>query len=142
MIEYALDTNACLALINGSSVPVRRRFKEVLAEGSVVCVSTVALHELWYGVSKSERRDYNTGRVQAFLSGPIRLLPFDEADARAAGEVRALLEQERRPIGAYDSLLAGQAVRRGFTLVTANVREFERVDGLMWENWSASSAIR
>ena len=141
MIEYALDTNACIALINGSSVPVRRRFKDVLAEGSVVCVSTVAVHELWYGVAKSERRDYNTERVQAFLSGPIRLLPFDEADARAAGEVRALLEQERRPIGAYDSLLAGQAVRRGITLVTANVREFERVDGLMWEDWSKSVAI-
>ena len=137
MIEYALDTNACIALINGSSVPVRRRFKAVLAEGSVVLVSTVAVHELWYGVAKSERRDYNTERVQAFLSGPIRLLPFDEADARAAGEVRALLEQERRPIGAYDSLLAGQAVRRGFTLVTADVREFQRVDGLMWEDWSA-----
>ena len=141
MIEYALDTNACIALINGSSVPVRRRFKDVLAEGSVVCVSTVAVHELWYGVAKSERRDYNIERVQAFLSGPIRLLPFDEADARAAGEVRALLEQERRPIGAYDSLLAGQAVRRGITLVTANVREFERVDGLMWEDWSKSVAI-
>ena len=138
MIEYALDTNACIALINGSSVPVRRRFKDVLAAGSVVCVSTVAVHELWYGVAKSERRDYNTERVQAFLSGPVRLLPFDEADARAAGEVRALLEQERRPIGAYDALLAGQAVRRGFTLVTANVREFERVDGLMWENWSVA----
>ena len=141
MIEYALDTNACIALINGSSVPVRRRFKDVLAEGSVVCVSTVAVHELWYGVAKSERRDYNIERVQAFLSGPIRLLPFDEADARAAGEVRALLEQERRPIGAYDSLLAGQAARRGITLVTANVREFERVDGLMWEDWSKSVAI-
>ena len=141
MIEYALDTNACIALINGSSVPVRRRFKDVLAEGSVVCVSTVAVHELWYGVAKSERRDYNTERVQAFLSGPIRLLPFDEADARAAGEVRALLEQERRPIGAYDSLLAGQAVRRGFTLVTANVRQFQRVDGLRWEDWSKSVAI-
>ena len=84
MIEYALDTNACIALINGSSVPVRRRFKEVLAEGSVVCVSTVAIHELWYGVAKSARRDYNTERVQAFLSGPVSLLPFDEADARAA----------------------------------------------------------
>jgi len=138
MIEYALDTNACIALINGSSVPVRRRFKDVLAEGSVVCVSTVAVHELWYGVAKSERRDYNTERLQAFLSGPIRLLPFDEADARAAGEVRALLERERRPIGAYDLLLAGQAVRREFTLVTANVRAFERVEGLMCENWSAA----
>ena len=136
MIEYSLDTNACIALINGSSIPVRRRFKEVLAEGSVVCVSSVAVHELWYGVSKSARRDYNTERVQAFLRGPIHVLPFDDADARAVGEVRALLEQERRPIGAYDSLLAGQAARRGITLVTANVREFERVDGLMWEDWS------
>lgn len=136
MIEYTLDTNACIALINGTSVPVRRRFKEVLAEGSVVCVSTVALHELWYGVSKSTKREYNTERVQVFLSGPIRLMAFDDADARAAGEVRALLEQERRPIGAYDSLLAGQAARRGMTLVTANIREFERVDGLMWEDWS------
>lgn len=136
MIEYTLDTNACIALIDGSSLPVRRRFKEVLAAGSVVCVSAVALHELWYGVATSARRDYNTERVQAFLSGPIRLVALDEADARAAGEVRALLDQERRPIGAYDSLLAGQAARRGFTLVTANVREFERVEGLMWEDWS------
>jgi tRNA(fMet)-specific endonuclease VapC len=137
VIEYTLDTHACIALINGSSLPVRRRFKEALAAGSVVCVSTVALHELWYGVAKSARRDYNTERVQAFLAGPIRQVAFDDADARAAGEVRALLEQERRPIGAYDALLAGQAVRRGFTLVTANVREFERVDDLMWEDWSA-----
>ena len=136
MIEYSLDTNACIALINGSSLPVRRRFKEVLSEGSVVCVSAVAIHELWYGVAKSERREYNTERVQTFLSGPIHLLPFDQADARAAGEVRALLEQERHPIGAYDALLAGQAIRRGLTLVTANVREFKRVDDLMWEDWS------
>jgi tRNA(fMet)-specific endonuclease VapC len=140
MIEYSLDTTVCIALINGSSVPVRRRFKEAIAAGSVMCVSTVALHELWYGVAKSARRDYNTERVRAFLSGPIRLMAVDDADARAAGEVRALLEHERRPIGAYDSLLAGQAVRRGFTLVTANVREFERVDGLMWEDWSSSLA--
>ena len=142
MIEYSLDTNACIALINGSSVPVRRRFKEALSAGSVICVSTVAVHELWYGVAKSARRDYNTERVQAFLSGPVRLMAFDDADARAAGEVRALLEQERRPIGAYDALLAGQAARRGFTLVTANVREFERVDGLMWEDWSKPAGAR
>jgi tRNA(fMet)-specific endonuclease VapC len=136
MLEYSLDTNACIALINGSSVPVRRRFKQALAEGSVVCVSTVAIHELWYGVAKSQKRDYNTERVRAFLSGPIHVLEFDDADARATGEVRAMLEQECRPIGAYDAQLAGQAVRRGFTLVTANVREFERVDGLQWEDWS------
>ena len=136
MIEYSLDTNACIALINGSSLPVRKRFKEAIAEGSVVCVSSIAVHELWYGVAKSEKRDYNTERVQAFLSGPIHVIEFDDADGRTAGEVRARLEHERRSIGANDLLLAGQAARRGFTLVTANTREFERVDGLNWEDWS------
>ena len=136
MIEYTLDTNACIALINASPVAVRTRLQEALGEGSVLCVSTVVLHELWYGVAISVRRDRKTERVQTFLSGPIEILAFDEADARAAGEVRAQLERVGQPIGAYDALIAGQAVRRGLTLVTANAREFERVDGLMWEDWA------
>jgi tRNA(fMet)-specific endonuclease VapC len=136
MIEYCLDTNVCIAIINGSSVPVRARLKAVLAEGSVMCVSSVVLHELWYGVAKSTQQESNTERVRAFLSGPFELLPWDDEDARAAGEVRALLENEGQMIGAYDALIAAQAVRRGITLVTANTREFKRVDGLMWEDWA------
>ncbi len=136
MIEYSLDTNACIALINGTSVPVRARFQRALGNGGVVCVSTVVLHELWYGVAKSERREQNTARVQTFLSGPVEVLAFDDADARAGGEVRALLERSGTPIGAYDALIAGQAVRRGLTLVTANSREFGRVDDLAWEDWA------
>ena len=136
MIEYCLDTNACIAIINGTSVPVRSRLKQVLADGSVVCVSSVVLHELWYGVAKSARRESNTERVQAFLSGPFEILAWDDADARAAGEVRGSLEQQGQMIGAYDALIAAQAARRGITLVTANTREFARVDGLMWEDWA------
>ncbi len=136
MIEYVLDTNVCIDIINGRSIPVRSRLKDVLAEGSVVGVSSVVLHELWYGVAKSARRDYNTERLQAFLSGPFEILEWDDADARAAGEVRALLERDGQMIGAYDALIAAQAVRRGITLVTANAREFKRVDGLMWEDWA------
>ncbi len=135
MIEYALDTNACIALINGTSLGVRRRFQRAIARGSVVCISDVVVHELWYGAAKSTRREHNTARVQTFLAGPLEVLPFDEADARAAGEVRAQLEQVGTPIGAYDAMIAGQAVRRGLTLVTANTREFERVADLMWEDW-------
>ena len=71
MIEYCLDTNVCIAIINGSSVPVRARLRDVLAEGSVVCVSSVVLHELWYGVAKSTQQESNTERVRAFLSGPF-----------------------------------------------------------------------
>ena len=140
MIEYSLDTNACIALINGTSVPVRVRFKAAIAEGSVVCVSTVVLHELWYGVSKSTRRESNTARLQAFLAGPFEVLDWDDADARAAGEVRSQLEGGGRMIGAYDALIAAQAVRRGFTLVTANTKEFKRVDGLMWDDWARRGA--
>jgi tRNA(fMet)-specific endonuclease VapC len=63
---------------------------------------------------------------------------FDEDDARAAGTVRAVLETVGRPVGAYDVLLAGQARRRGATLVTSNPKEFSRVQGLKWEDWAAS----
>ena len=136
MIEYCLDTNACIDLINGSSVPVRSRLKEAIAGGSVVCVSTVVLHELWYGVAKSSRPESNTARLQAFLAGPFEILDWDDADARAAGEVRSQLENDGQMIGAYDALIAAQAVRRGITLVTANTKEFKRVDGLMWEDWA------
>ena len=139
MIEYCLDTNACIDLIRGKSVAVRARLKQVLAEGSVVCLSSVVLHELWYGVAKSDRTEENAQRVHVFLAGPLEILPWDEADARAAGEIRALLEKEGRPIGAYDALIAAQAVRRGMTLVTAHTREFDRIDGLMLENWSRAA---
>ena len=136
MIEYSLDTNVCIDLIRGKSVPVRRRFREVVAEGSVLCVSSVVLHELWYGVAKSAHRERNTERLQAFLSGPLEILYWDDADARAAGEVRAQVEQDGYSIGAYDALIAAQAIRRGIPVVTANTKEFKRVDGLDWEDWA------
>ena len=115
---------------------MRSRLQQALDAGGVICVSSVVLHELWHGVAKSARREHNTERVQTFMAGPIEILDFEAADARAAGEVRAALERDGRPIGAYDALIAGQSVRRGLTLVTANSREFERVDGLMWEDWA------
>lgn len=136
VIEYCLDTNVCIDLIRGSSVAVRRRFREVIGEGSVLCVSSVVLHELWYGVAKSAQRDRNTERLQAFLSGPFEILYWDDADARAAGEVRAQVERDGYTIGAYDALIAAQAVRRGIPVVTANSKEFKRIDGLDWEDWS------
>lgn len=136
MIEYCLDTNICIDLIRGTSVPVRRRFKEAVGEGAVLCVSSVVLHKLWYGVTKSANPERNTERLQTFLSGPFEILDWDDADARAAGEVRAQLERGGRPIGAYDALIAAQAIRRGITVITANVREFSRIDDLMWEDWA------
>jgi tRNA(fMet)-specific endonuclease VapC len=138
MTTYLLDTNACIALINGTEINVRRRFKRAVARESVILLSSIVAFELWYGVAKSQRKDSNTQRLETFLGGPLEWALFDEDDARAAGTVRAELETVGRSVGAYDVLLAGQARRRGATLVTSNTKEFARVQGLKWEDWAAS----
>lgn len=133
-MDYLLDTNACIALNKGKPASVRAQFVKAARTGTV-WVSTVVLYELWYGVVKSARPKENAEDLATFLAGPVRVLIFDEEDARHAGDVRASLERIGRPIGAYDVLIAGQARRRGLTLVTANAKEFGRVKGLAWEDW-------
>ena len=138
MTTYLLDTNACIALINGTPNAVRRRFQRAVARDSVILLSSLVAFELWYGVAKSRRQESNTQRLEAFLAGPLERTLFDDDDARAAGTVRAELEVAGKPIGAYDVLIAGQARRRGATLVTSNGGEFGRVAGLQWEDWAVS----
>jgi tRNA(fMet)-specific endonuclease VapC len=135
-VNYLLDTNACIALINGKPSSVRSRFRTALATGGKVFVSSIMAFELWYGVSKSSQPEANRQRLGAFFAGPIALLDFDDEDAQSAGAIRAALEVLGKPIGAYDLLIAGQALQRKFTLVTANVTEFARVKGLAWQDWS------
>jgi tRNA(fMet)-specific endonuclease VapC len=135
-VSYLLDTNACIALINGAPASVRSRFRKASAGGAQVYISAVVTFELWYGVAKSTRPALNTQRLETFLSGPVFVLPFDDEDSRIAGSIRASLEISGKPIGAYDLLIAGQALARQLTLVTANVSEFTRVKGLAWQDWA------
>lgn len=114
---------------------MRMRFDRALAAGNQLFVSSIAMFELWYGVFKSGRIHFNSSRVDTFLGGPITTLVFDEDDARAAGSIRATLKTSGSPIGSYGTLLAGQAINRKLTLVTANVAEFSRVRGLAWQDW-------
>jgi tRNA(fMet)-specific endonuclease VapC len=134
-VTYLLDTNACIAILNGKPASVRLRLQEELASGATVLVSAVVAFELWYGVAKSTRQEDNTRLLETFFAGPVTLLSFDEEDARFAGQVRAAAEAAGKPIGAYDVLIAGQALRHKLTLVTANVKEFRRIEGLQWEDW-------
>jgi tRNA(fMet)-specific endonuclease VapC len=136
MPKYLIDTNACIALINGSEANVRRRFQRAVARKSVILLSSIVGFELWSGVAKSQRQDSNTQRLEAFFSGPLEWTLFDEDDARTAGTIRAELEAVGTPIGAYYVLLAGQARRLGATLVTSNAKEFSRVRGLKREDWA------
>ena len=135
-MNYLLDTNACIALINGKPSSVRHRFEKANDDGAQIHVSTITVFELCYGVDKSEHREANEDRLRTFLAGPIVLLSFEEEDAKTAGTVRATLEKIGRPIGAYDLLIAGQALCRKMTLITANRKEFGRVKGLLCEDWA------
>jgi tRNA(fMet)-specific endonuclease VapC len=137
-LNYLLDTNVCIAVLNGKSPRIEARVLKELRANAHMFVSSVAAFELWYGVAKSDRRAANTQRLTEFLANWVSLLSFDEDDARFAGEIRAELETIGRPVGEYDLLLAGQALRHKMTLVTANTREFGRIKNLSWEDWSKS----
>ena len=134
-MNYLLDTNACIALINGNPPSVRAKFRKATDLGGQVFVSSIALFELWYGVAKSSRRDSNKKRLETFFAGPIHPLSFEDQDAEIAGAIRADLESIGKPIGAYDLLIAGQAIRNKLTLITANLSEFARIKGLAWADW-------
>jgi tRNA(fMet)-specific endonuclease VapC len=136
-VNYLLDTNAVIALLKNQPPGMRSRLRRVMSRGASIFVSSVVLYELWYGVARSGHRSENTERLRVFLSGDISVVPFDEEDALAAGDLRAELEAAGTPIGPYDLLIAAQALRIGATLVTANVSEFARVPGLAWQDWTS-----
>jgi tRNA(fMet)-specific endonuclease VapC len=125
--------------MNGTPAAVRIRFDKAIRANSQIYISSVVSFELWYGIAKSARMEINTRRLEALLSSSVVALPFNNEDSRAAGSIRASLEAAGRPIGAYDYLIAGQALARDLTLVTANVSEFSRVKGLSWQDWAKST---
>jgi tRNA(fMet)-specific endonuclease VapC len=135
-VSYLLDTNACIAMMNGAPLAVRSRFEKAIRANFQVYISSVVAFELWYGIAKSVRVETNTQRLEMLLASPVIALPFENEDSRVAGSIRATLEAAGRPIGAYDYLIAGQAMARQLTLVTANVSKFSRVKGLSWQDWA------
>jgi tRNA(fMet)-specific endonuclease VapC len=136
---FLLDTNAVIGILRNRPAAIRNRLRAAVSGAASIAVSTVVLFELHYGVARSSRRQENADRLRTFLSGAIDVMPFEEEDARLAGDLRAGLEAAGTPIGPYDLLIAAQAVRMPATLVTANIREFARVPGLAWEDWGAEA---
>jgi tRNA(fMet)-specific endonuclease VapC len=133
-MRYLLDANAVIALLNDTTSPIARRIRRYAPRD--IGVSSVVIHELYYGAFKSQRIEKNVARVDA-LQFPV--LDFDQEDARQAGQIRAHLSAKGTPIGPYDVLIAGQAKGRKLTLVTHNTTEFARVPGLRVEDWKVAS---
>jgi tRNA(fMet)-specific endonuclease VapC len=87
-----------------------------------------------HGAAKSARPEVNRREVENFAAR-LEVLPFDAAAAHHAADIRAALERRGRSIGGYDVLIAGHARSRGLIVVTGNRGEFDRVDGLICEDW-------
>ena len=133
-----LDTNIVIALLNDTSTPVRRQLMAAIQHGETLVISPIVLFELQYGAAKSANQPRAARRIVEFLSGPVGVLEFDAEDAEVAGAIRAALERAGTPIGPYDVLIAAQARRRHALLVTGNIREFARIDGLRTTNWTVA----
>ncbi len=135
-MTLALDTNVFVDLTQGRRPRVQERFIEAALAPEPLVTSVIVHHELQFGVFAS-RDPMIAAQNLADLMRDIVIEPLSEEDVTVAARVRATLKRLGTPIGPYDSLIAGQALARGWTLVTSNVREFERVEGLKVEDWAA-----
>ena len=132
MIKYMLDTNILIYAIKNRPKKVRETFK---SHSDYLSMSSVTLGELIYGAERSVQVARNLQDIES-LAARMDVLPFDYLAATHFGQLRAELTKKGKPIGPYDSMLAGHARSLGLILVTNNMREFKRVPGLRVENWS------
>lgn len=135
-MRYLVNTSICIYIAKRKPPEVLRRFQN-LRPGDVG-MSVVTHLELVYGAWKSRDRDANLQRIEG-LERLIPVLPLDMSVSTHYGRLRAELDSQGTPIGAYDLLIAAQALTSGLTLVTNNVREFRRVPRLRIENWAQTA---
>lgn len=130
---YMLDTNICIFAINHRSARVIEHITE--HPFGDICISAITYAELRTGAEKSMAKERSMQALMMFLSA-IKIVPFDASASEEYGRIRAQLERQGTPIGPLDTLIASQAKSMHAVIVTNNVREFERVAGLEWEDWT------
>lgn len=132
-MKYMLDTNMCI-YAQKRNASVLSHLKEAWQEG--IAISAITLAELEHGVQASASKEKNAVALMKFLT-LVDVLPFDSVAAAEYGDICATLRSKGTPIGTMDMLIAGHARSAGLVIVTHNVREFERVEGLVLEDWFA-----
>lgn len=132
MLRYLLDTNFCIATIRDKPAGLRAAFKRHHAQ---MCISTVTVMELLYGVELSVQQQRNLLEVEGFFAR-LEVLDYDGPAAAHTAQIRAELKKTGQQIGPYDQMIAGHARSRGLVVITHNTNEFLRVAGLRVEDWS------
>ena len=131
MLRYLLDTNICIYVIKRRPESLLDRFNE---NASHLAISAITLAELLHGAEKSSQPQRTLSGVEDFCSR-LDVLDYGAKAAQHYGQIRSALERRGTPIGVNDLHIAAHARSEGLTLVSNNLREFERVEGLLYENW-------
>ena len=131
-MKYLIDTNICIYIMNKRPPEVINKFKNMNV--GMICISSITVSELQYGISKSKYKKQNIKRLEEFLV-PFDILPYDEMASKFYGEIRFKLEKRGLIIGPLDLLIAAHALSRDLVLVTNNEKEFKRIKSLKVENW-------
>lgn len=109
---------------------------QAINDGAVLLVSPIVLLELEVGILRSSNADTARAALEMTISLTSGIPPFEREDGQIAGKIRADLMRQGSLIGALDLLIAAQAIRMDAAIVTNNVREYARVPGLRWEDWT------
>jgi tRNA(fMet)-specific endonuclease VapC len=131
-MKYLLDTNICIALIRRKSPAILNHL--LSHQPGEIGISSISLAELSFGVEKSTQVEQNKSALQQFLLA-LELAEFDQPAAFRYGKIRAELERAGQLIGSMDMLIGAHAVSLDAILVTNNIREFQRINGLILEDW-------
>lgn len=134
MLQYMLDTNIAIYVIKLKPREVLKIFNQHAGQ---MCASTITEAELRHGAEKSRQKERNLRQVEDFLAR-LDILSYGEKAATHYGDIRVNLERKGTPIGVNDLHIAAHARSEGLILVTNNLREFERVEGLRTRNWLAT----
>ena len=131
MLKYMLDTNIVIYVIKRRPPEVLETFNRYANQ---MAISSITLAELMHGVEKSAAVERNLRQVEDFVSR-LEVLDYTAKAAAHYGDIRADLERKGTPIGVNDLHIAGHARSEGLVLVSNNLGEFERVEGLLLVNW-------
>jgi tRNA(fMet)-specific endonuclease VapC len=131
LLTHLLDTDICIYAMKGRDITLARKLDSLAGK---CAISDLSILELYAGAQRYDLPSKRINLIEDFISR-LTVLPFETQAARLAGPIRFNLLSEGQMIGAYDLLIAATALSRNLTVVTNNLREFRRVEGLVVETW-------
>ncbi len=129
---FLLDTNVCIHILNQAHSGIIQHFRQ--HQPGEIALCSIVKAELLYGARRSQQVEANLQLLTQFFS-PLTSLSFDDRCAQEAGQIRADLAAQGKPIGPNDLLIAATARAHDAVLVTHNTGEFARVTGLRIKDW-------